>query len=79
VCYDWANCVFFDLFKSQAASVLAELNELCKDVDLTGLEILEEDQRKIRQETARVEKEAMTMLNEGLNKLDKTQVRLEDS
>ncbi|KAI5742805.1 hypothetical protein M8J77_011489 [Diaphorina citri] len=63
-----------DLDSIQAASVLAELNELCKDVDLTGLEILEEDQRKIRQETARVEKEAMTMLNEGLNKLDKTQV-----
>uniref|UniRef100_A0A8D8PPN2 Conserved oligomeric Golgi complex subunit 5 n=1 Tax=Cacopsylla melanoneura TaxID=428564 RepID=A0A8D8PPN2_9HEMI len=63
-----------DLDSIQAATVLAELGDLSKDVDLSGLEILEEDQKKIRKETARVEKEAMSMLNEGLGKLDKNQV-----
>lgn len=63
-----------DLDSIQAASVLAELGELCKDVDLTGLEILEEDQRKIEQQRGRVEKKAASMLKEGLAKLDKIQV-----
>uniref|UniRef100_A0A1B6CBT0 Conserved oligomeric Golgi complex subunit 5 n=1 Tax=Clastoptera arizonana TaxID=38151 RepID=A0A1B6CBT0_9HEMI len=53
---------------------IQQLDELCRDVDLSGLEILEEDHRLIKTETNRVEKEARQMLNQGLNNLNHSQV-----
>lgn len=49
-------------------------DELCRDVDLSGLQILEDDQRLIRTETLRIEKEAQQMLTQGLHSLNQTQV-----
>lgn len=58
----------------RAATLINELGELCRDVDLSGLEILEEDHRLIRSETSRVEREAQQMVVQGLNNLNQTQV-----
>ncbi|RZF41018.1 hypothetical protein LSTR_LSTR002650 [Laodelphax striatellus] len=58
----------------RASATISELDELCCDVDLSGLQILEDDQRLIRSETARVEKEGQQMLNQGLRSLNQAQV-----
>ncbi|XP_075214517.1 conserved oligomeric Golgi complex subunit 5 four way stop isoform X2 [Lycorma delicatula] len=58
----------------KASVLISELDELCRDVDLSGLQILEDDQRLIRTETLRIEKEAQQMLTQGLHSLNQTQV-----
>ncbi|KAK7861909.1 hypothetical protein R5R35_010941 [Gryllus longicercus] len=61
-----------DLVK--AAQSLYELNQLAEDVDLSGLEVLEEDERSIRIHKSTVEKRAKSMLNEGLLNQNQSQV-----
>ncbi|KAG8336186.1 Conserved oligomeric Golgi complex subunit [Homalodisca vitripennis] len=58
----------------RAATIINELDELCRDVDLSGLDILQEDLRLMRTETQRVEREAQQMLAQGLNTLSQQEV-----
>lgn len=59
---------------TKAASSLSELDHLGKDVDLTGLEVLERDQRLIRQARSDVEKQAVQMMDRGMDQQNQTQV-----
>lgn len=61
-----------DLVK--AAQSLHELSQLSEDVDLTGLEVLEADERSIRKHRNTVEKIAKNMLTEGLQSHNQNQV-----
>ena len=51
------------------------LDQLSKDVDLTGVEIIEKDQKLIHQARIEVEKQAKSMLRRGLEGLNHSQVR----
>ncbi|CAL4237049.1 unnamed protein product, partial [Meganyctiphanes norvegica] len=59
---------------TKAASSLSELDHLGRDVDLTGLEVLERDQRLIRQARSDVEKQAVQMMDRGMDQQNQTQV-----
>lgn len=50
------------------------LEELCRDVDLSGLDIIQEELRLMRTESQRVEQEAQHMLTAGLNNLSQQEV-----
>ena len=49
-------------------------DQLTKDVDLTGVEIIEKDQKLIHQARIEVEKQAESMLRKGLEALNQSQV-----
>ncbi|XP_042875116.1 conserved oligomeric Golgi complex subunit 5-like [Penaeus japonicus] len=59
---------------TKAASSLSELDHLGRDVDLTGLEVLERDQRLVRQARSDVEKQAVAMMDRGMEAQNQTQV-----
>lgn len=59
---------------TKAAISLSELDHLGRDVDLTGLEVLERDQRLVRQARADVEKQAVVMMDRGMEAQNQTQV-----
>jgi len=58
----------------KTAQTLHELDQLTKDVDLTGVEIIEKDQKLIHQARIEVEKQAESMLRKGLEALNQSQV-----
>lgn len=58
---------------TKAAISLSELDHLGRDVDLTGLEVLEE-QRLVRQARSDVEKQAALMMDRGMELQNQTQV-----
>lgn len=51
-------------------------DHLGRDVDLTGLEVLERDQRLVRQARSDVEKQAVVMMDRGMELQNQTQVNL---
>lgn len=59
---------------TKAAQSLNELSQLSENVDLSRLEVLEEDQRSIRNHRIEVEKQAKLMLTQGLQAQNLTQV-----
>ncbi|XP_071540441.1 conserved oligomeric Golgi complex subunit 5 [Panulirus ornatus] len=59
---------------TKAAISLSELDHLGRDVDLTGLEVLERDQRLVRQARSDVEKQAVVMMDRGMELQNQTQV-----
>ncbi|KAK9509874.1 hypothetical protein O3M35_004771 [Rhynocoris fuscipes] len=58
----------------RAAHIISELGELYRDVDLTGLEILDTEERLIKKETASVEQQALKIVEQGLLSLNEEQV-----
>lgn len=58
-------------FYNEFDVLLAQLSE---DVDLSGLEVLEEDQRSIRSYRTEVERQAKLMLTQGLQTQNISQV-----
>lgn len=50
------------------------LGELYQDVDLSGLDILESEERQIKKERAAVEQKALKIVQQGLLGLDQNQV-----
>ncbi|XP_069674732.1 conserved oligomeric Golgi complex subunit 5 [Periplaneta americana] len=59
---------------TKAAQSLNELTQLSEDVDLSGLEVLEEDQHLIRSHRIEVERQAKLMLTQGLQTQNMSQV-----
>nr|CAD7580656.1 unnamed protein product [Timema californicum] len=59
---------------NKAAQCLSELAQLSENVDLSGLEVLEEDQRSIRSHRVELERQARTMLTQGLKAQNQSQV-----
>jgi hypothetical protein len=59
---------------TKAAQSLNELDYLARDVDLSGLVVLEKDQRLIKQARQQVEKQAETTLAAGIDSQNQTQV-----
>lgn len=59
---------------TKAAISLSELDHLGRDVDLTGLDVLERDQRLVRQARSDVEKQAVVMMDRGMEAQNQTQV-----
>ncbi|XP_045618166.1 conserved oligomeric Golgi complex subunit 5 [Procambarus clarkii] len=59
---------------TKAAISLSELDHLGRDVDLTGLDVLERDQRLVRQARSDVEKQAVVMMDRGMELQNQTQV-----
>ncbi|XP_063217886.1 conserved oligomeric Golgi complex subunit 5 [Bacillus rossius redtenbacheri] len=57
-----------------AARSLSELAQLSEDLDLSGLEVLEEDQRAIRTHRGEVERLGKLMLTQGLQSQNQAQV-----
>ena len=55
------------------------LDQLTKDVDLNGVEIIEKDQKLIFQARVEVEKQAKVMLQKGLESQNQSQVNLNKS
>uniref|UniRef100_A0A224X7W7 Conserved oligomeric Golgi complex subunit 5 n=1 Tax=Panstrongylus lignarius TaxID=156445 RepID=A0A224X7W7_9HEMI len=60
----------------RAAHIISELGELYRDVDLTGLEILDTEERLIKKETASVEQQASKIVEQGLQSLNEEQVAI---
>ncbi|XP_054282673.1 conserved oligomeric Golgi complex subunit 5 [Macrosteles quadrilineatus] len=58
----------------RAAAIINELEELCRDVDMTGLDMVQEDLRLMRTETQRVEREAEHLLSSGLAALSQSDI-----
>lgn len=58
---------------------LNNLDQLTKDVDLNGVEIIEKDQKLIFQARVEVEKQAKVMLQKGLESQNQSQVNLNKS
>ncbi|XP_066994228.1 conserved oligomeric Golgi complex subunit 5 [Anabrus simplex] len=58
----------------KAAQSLSELSQITEDVDLSGLEVVEEELRTIRLHRNDVEKQTRLMLNQGLQSQNQTQV-----
>ncbi|XP_073988734.1 conserved oligomeric Golgi complex subunit 5 four way stop isoform X2 [Rhodnius prolixus] len=58
----------------RAAHIISELGELYRDVDLSGLEILDTEERLIKKETASVEQQASKIVEQGLQSLNEEQV-----
>ncbi|BES89234.1 C5HC2 zinc finger [Nesidiocoris tenuis] len=54
----------------KAAQILSELEELNRDVDLSGIEILEQEEKVIKKEAAIVEKKAQKIIEEGLESMN---------
>lgn len=52
------------------------LDQLTKDVDLSGVEIIEKDQKFIYQARIEVEKQAKVMLHKGLEAQNQSQVNV---
>lgn len=50
------------------------LDHLGRDVDLTGLEVLEKEQRLVRQARSDIEKQAALMMDRGMELQNQTQV-----
>ena len=50
-------------------------DDIGKNVDLTGIEILEKDQRLIRQARSDIEKQATSMMEKGMEMQNQTQVK----
>jgi hypothetical protein len=63
--------VFVFMYLKLFYLLLAQLSE---DVDLSGLEVLEEDQRSIRSHRIEVERQAKLMLTQGLQNQNLSQV-----
>ncbi|EFX83109.1 hypothetical protein DAPPUDRAFT_316118 [Daphnia pulex] len=59
---------------TKTAQTLSELDQLSKDVDLSGVEIIEKDQKLILQARIEVEKQAKVMLQKGLEAQNQSQV-----
>ncbi|KAK3848763.1 hypothetical protein Pcinc_044460, partial [Petrolisthes cinctipes] len=59
---------------TKAAMSLSELDHLGRDMDLSGLEVLEKEQRLVRQARSDVEKQAAAMLDRGMELQNQTQV-----
>ncbi|KAG0722980.1 Conserved oligomeric Golgi complex subunit 5 [Chionoecetes opilio] len=59
---------------TKAAISLSELDHLGRDVDLSGLEVLEKEQRLVRQARSDVEKQASLMMDRGMELQNQTQV-----
>ncbi|XP_043213901.1 conserved oligomeric Golgi complex subunit 5-like isoform X1 [Amphibalanus amphitrite] len=59
---------------TKAAKTLSELDETVSDVDLTGLEVYEREQRQIRAGRQSVEKQAAGLLQRGMESLNQSQV-----
>lgn len=59
---------------TKAAISLSELDHLGRDIDLTGLEVLEKEQRLVRQARSDVEKQAALMMDRGMELQNQTQV-----
>nr|CAD7269233.1 unnamed protein product [Timema shepardi] len=59
---------------NKAAQCLSELAQLSENVDLSGLEVLEEDQRSIRSHRVELERQARTMLTQGLKAQNQSQL-----
>lgn len=59
---------------TKAAISLSELDHLGRDMDLTGLEVLEKEQRLVRQARSDVEKQASLMMDRGMELQNQTQV-----
>ncbi len=64
----------FQLLKVDLLLFLHYLDQLTKDVDLTGVEIIEKDQKLIFQARVEVEKQAKVMLLKGLEAQNQSQV-----
>lgn len=58
----------------RTAHIISELGELYQDVDLSGLDILESEERQIKKERAAVEQKALKIVQQGLQGLDQNQV-----
>lgn len=50
------------------------LDQLMKDIDLSGIEVIEKDHKAISCARVEVEKQAKTMLEKGLEGLNQSQV-----
>ncbi|XP_037078671.1 conserved oligomeric Golgi complex subunit 5-like, partial [Pollicipes pollicipes] len=59
---------------TKAAKSLSELDETVSDVDLSGLEVFEREQRQIRAGRQLVEKQAAGLLQRGMEALNQSQV-----
>ncbi|KAK3103853.1 hypothetical protein FSP39_022425, partial [Pinctada imbricata] len=59
---------------TKAAQSLNELDYICEGVDLSGIEIIEQDRRFIRQARKDVESQALKMLEQGMETQNPTQV-----
>ena len=66
----------FQLLKVDLLLFLHYLDQLTKDVDLTGVEIIEKDQKLIFQARVEVEKQAKVMLLKGLEAQNQSQVNV---
>ncbi|KAB7505591.1 Conserved oligomeric Golgi complex subunit 5 [Armadillidium nasatum] len=59
---------------TKAALSLRELDDISKSMDLSGITILEKDQRMIRQARSDIEKQATLMLDKGMEMQNQSQV-----
>ncbi|XP_057373546.1 conserved oligomeric Golgi complex subunit 5-like [Daphnia carinata] len=59
---------------TKTAQTLSELDQLNKDVDLSGVEVIEKDQKIILRARIEVEKQAKQMLQKGLEAQNQSQV-----
>lgn len=54
--------------------MVSQSDHLGRDIDLTGLEVLEKEQRLVRQARSDVEKQAALMMDRGMELQNQTQV-----